>query len=141
MEPLRVSGDVKYLSAIREYVIAAAKEAGLDKKSSYKLRLAVDEVATNIIKHGYEEAGLQGDVCVRANIDEGSLTIALEDTGIAYDPTQKERADEEKLRKPLIEREPGGWGEDLAYEGVDRWIYERVDDRNRNIFVVNLADR
>lgn len=141
MEPLRVSGKLESLSAIAQYVMTAAQAAGLDKKSTYKLRLAVDEVATNIITHGYEEAGLQGDVCLEANIDECSLTIALEDTGIAYDPLKTETVEEETLKKPLEERPIGGLGVYLAIEGVDRFMYERVEDRNRNIFVVNRADK
>lgn len=141
MESLRVSGKLESLSAIAQYVMTAAKTAGLDKKSTYKLRLAVDEIATNIITHGYEEAGLQGDVCLEANIDEYSLTIAVEDTGMAYDPRQVEAVEEETLKKPLEERPIGGLGVYLAIESVDRFIYERVDDRNRNIFVVNIGNQ
>ncbi|MGK7903919.1 MAG: ATP-binding protein [Hormoscilla sp.] len=137
MESLKVSGKLESLSAIAQYVMAAAKTAGLDKKLSYKLRLAVDEVATNIITHGYEEAELEGEVQLQAKIDEKTLTLWIEDTGEAYDPTQKKTVAEEMLNRPLEDRPIGGLGVYLAIEGVDKFIYERVGDRNRNIFVMN----
>jgi len=137
MESLKVPGKLESLSAIAQYVMAAAKTAGLDKKGSYKLRLAVDEIATNIITHGYEEVELEGEVQLQAKIDDRTLTIWIEDTGLAYDPTQKEAVEEEIFNKPLEDRPIGGLGVYLAIEGVDKFLYERVGDRNRNIFVVN----
>ena len=135
MEPLTVPGHLDSLKAIADYVLAAAAKAGLDKKSSYKLRLAVDEIATNIIIYGYEQAGREGVVDLQTNIDDQALTITIEDTGVAYDPTQKPLPDD--LDEPLEDRDIGGLGVFLAIEGVDKFLYERVDDRNRNIFIVN----
>lgn len=138
MESLKVPGKLESLSAIAQYVMSAASSAGLDKKASYKLRLAVDEIATNIITHGYKESGREGDVEMQAKIDEKSLTIWIEDTGVAYDSTQKETVAEEMLNRSLEDRPIGGLGVYLAIDGVDQFLYERVGDRNRNIFVVNI---
>jgi anti-sigma regulatory factor (Ser/Thr protein kinase) len=135
MEPLTVSGILNSLGEISQYVMNAAKSAGLEKKTSYQLRLAVDEIATNIILHGYEEAGLQGNVKVMAHIDDHHLTITVEDEGVPYDPTQK--APQDDLDLPLEERQIGGLGVYLAMEGVDQFSYERVDYKNRNIFIMN----
>ena len=135
MEPLTVPGNLDSLEAIAQYVMAAAAEAGLDKKASYKLRLAVDEIATNIIVYGYEQAGREGVVDLRADIGDRALTISIEDTGIAYDPTQKTTP--EDLDKPLEERSIGGLGLYLAVKNVDKFCYERVGGRNRNILTVN----
>ncbi|MGB3512473.1 MAG: SpoIIE family protein phosphatase [Microcoleaceae cyanobacterium] len=139
MEPLTLPGILDSLSEIRKYIVSAAKEAGLEKKASYNLCLAVDEIATNIITHGYDEAGLSGNIYVEAKTDEQSLTIYIEDTAMLYDPTKKETVKEETLKKSLEERVPGGLGVYLAMENVDEFKYERVGDRNRNILVVNIA--
>lgn len=137
MEPLIVSGKLESLGAIAKYVMSAAKEAGLEKKAAYKLRLAIDEVATNIVTHGYEEANLEGDIYLATKIDEKTLTISVEDNAIAYDPTQNNAVELELLNAPLEERPIGGLGVFLALDGVDNFTYEREGDRNRNIFVVN----
>jgi serine/threonine-protein kinase RsbW len=135
MEPLIVSGILDSLSVIAEYVKEAAQAAGLDKKAAYKLRLAVDEIATNIILHGYEEAGRKGEVICHATLDDETLTISIEDTGDQYDPTQQKIPD--GLDLPLEQRKIGGLGVYLTIQGVDRFIYEHSGERNRNIFVMN----
>ncbi|MEM7715216.1 MAG: ATP-binding protein [Cyanobacteria bacterium P01_A01_bin.68] len=136
MKSLRVSGELESLEQISSYVIAAAKKANLDKKATYKLRLAVDEIATNIVIHVYEEAGIQGDLLCQAELNEKTLSIYLEDRGAEYDATQQEQPDD--LYKPLVERHIGGLGVYLAISGVDKYIYERLGNLNRNIFIVNL---
>lgn len=135
MESLIVAGTIGSLEAIAEYVMAAASTAGLDKKTSYKLRLAVDEIATNIIIYGYERAGRKGILAIHADLDEESLTISIEDTGVPFDPTQELTPDD--LDKPIEQRQIGGLGIYLANQSVDKFIYERVGDKNQNIFIVN----
>jgi serine/threonine-protein kinase RsbW len=126
------------LGAIAQYVMKFATDAGLDKKAAYRLRLAVDEIASNIIIHGYDEAGLEGKVYVRATIDEHSLTIRLEDNAIPYDPHVKKGP--EDLDQPIEKRQIGGLGIYLALDGVDEFSYEYVGDRNCNTFVMHRAN-
>jgi anti-sigma regulatory factor (Ser/Thr protein kinase) len=45
--------------------------------------------------------------------------------------------EEEALKQPLEQRQIGGLGIYLAIQGVDRFIYQRDSDRNRNTFVMN----
>lgn len=139
MKHLTVPGTLDSLDAIAQYVMAVAAETGLDKKASYNLRLAVDEIATNIIIHGYEEAGREGVLDLQAVVDEQSLTISLEDTGAPYNPTERPNPDD--LALPIEQRKMGGLGVYLAIHGVDKFIYERLGDRNHNIFVVNLSKK
>jgi len=134
MKPLTVPGTLAALALVREYVRAAATAAGLDRKRSYRLELAVDEIATNIVNHGYREAGLSGDVEVRARNTARTLTITLSDTAVQFDPGRLKRP--EQIDLPLAERPIGGLGVFLAMENVDEYRYEYVDGHNRNIFVV-----
>ncbi|MDZ8104950.1 MAG: ATP-binding protein [Nostoc sp. DedQUE12a] len=135
IEPLTVPDSLDSLKAIANYVMQAAGAAGLNKKSAYKLRLAVDEIATNIIVYGYQQAGHSGVLNLQAQFNEQALTISMEDTGVRYDATQTQTPDD--LDQPLEQRQIGGLGVYLAINGVDKFIYERVGDRNRNIFIVN----
>jgi anti-sigma regulatory factor (Ser/Thr protein kinase) len=134
MKPLTVPGTLDSLALIRDYVRQAAAQAGLDRKRAYRLGLAVDEIATNIVNHGYLKTGRTGDVVVRATIDADALTIALEDTAVPFRPRQLRRP--EQIDLPMAERPIGGLGVFLAMENVDELRYEYVDGRNRNIFVV-----
>ena len=123
------------LGAIAAFVMAAAAAAGLDQRASYHLRLAVDEIATNIIVHGYAKAGLQGVLEVSAYIADHVLTIALEDTSVAFDPRQAAVPDTDL---PLDQRPIGGLGVYLATRNVDEFLYECTAGRNRSIFKMYL---
>ena len=136
MEKIIVSGDLESLDAISDYVTTAAKKANLDTTKTYKLRLAVDEIATNIVLHGYQEAKIKGDILCKAEFSDTSLKIYLEDSGMQYDATQQKKP--EDLYKPLEERSIGGLGIYLAINGVDKYIYERHGNSNYNIFIVNI---
>ena len=135
LQPLELPGTLDALEPLAEFVHAAAAEAGFAKPVAYRLHLAVDEVATNTIMHAYEERGIQGRLYLTAEIDPGALRIHLEDTGVPYDPTQKETPAD--LDKPLEERGIGGLGIFLAKRNVDAFLYERRGDRNRVTFVLN----
>jgi anti-sigma regulatory factor (Ser/Thr protein kinase) len=135
MKTLRLPGTVNSLTAIGEYVSGAAKEAGLDEQAAYGLRLAVDEIATNAIVHGYQEAGQSGELVVRAQKTADTLTVVLEDTSPPYDPRQTPPPD--SLHRAPEERPFGGLGIYLARQGVDAYRYDHVDGTNRHTFMMN----
>lgn len=134
METRTVAGTLESLSALRDYVRDAAEQAGLDNKATYRLVLAVDEVATNVITHGYQEAGLEGDITIRAHHDDTALTVTLEDEGKPFD--SRGRSEPDDLDAPLEDRAIGGLGIYLTVQGVDHFDYTWQDGRNHNIFVM-----
>ncbi len=136
MDPLTVPGTVESLKPIRDYVAAAGQEAGLPQRTVSGLCLAVDEIATNAILHGYEESNMSGEVVVRADIDNETLTITLEDDGAYYDPTQHNIPTEEELAQPLEMRNIGGLGIYIVLQRVDDFRYEHIAGHNRNIFIM-----
>jgi serine/threonine-protein kinase RsbW len=138
LDPIVVRGESEELgnalSAIRAYVVQASKLAGLEKDSMSRLRLAVDEISANIIMYGYVGNGLTGTVKASATIDENALTIILEDNAPPYDPRKKDPPRD--LDNPLDTREIGGLGIFLALKNIDKFDYERLDNRNINRFSV-----
>lgn len=137
---LCVPGVLDSLENISHYVQQVAARAGLGKKAAYGLRLAVDEIATNIITHGYLEAGRMGEVCLQASADGQAVTMVLEDRGVPFDPSGCERQEQARVQEPLEGRPIGGLGLLLAIDGVDRFRYERAGGLNRNILTVSLGN-
>ena len=135
MDPLTLPATLESLGPLVQYVLSAATEAGLDRKATYRLRLAVDEVATNIITHGYGDHDLAGDVVVNANLDDERLVITLEDWAPAFDPRAQD--DPDHLDKPSHERPIGGLGVFLVLKSVDSLDYEYRDNKNHNILTMN----
>jgi serine/threonine-protein kinase RsbW len=140
LSSLTVPGTLDSLKPIRDYVINATATAGLNKVLANRLRLAVDEIVTNSIVHGYDEAGIEGDIRIEADIDDERLMIVVEDSGPHYDPTQHNMPTQEDLSSPLDTRDIGGLGIYLAVNSIDEFRFEHVNDRNRNIFVMYLTE-
>jgi phosphoserine phosphatase RsbU/P len=136
MDALTLPGNLDALSPIREYVKAAAGTAGLDHTATYNLLLAVDEIATNVVVHGYEEAGLHGDISIAAKNEESRLVIELLDHGKSYDPNLHKAPDDEGLLQDLSDRPIGGLGIMLAKDGVDDLQYQSTELENIHRFIV-----
>jgi len=128
-------GTLNSLAPVREFVSGAARAAGLNTSSTYKLCLAVDEITTNVIQHGYEEAGLEGEIVVEAIQEPGRLVIRVLDHGRSYDPELYSAPD---VQRPLLEREEGGLGVFLARVGVDQLDYSSGTGGNVHSFIVTL---
>lgn len=134
LDPLTVSGDLGAIPQITEYVARAAAEAGLTGKESYYLCLAVDEIATNIVIHGYKQIQPPGLLTIRATFSDDQLRIHLEDTGRPFDPREAPQPD---IHQSPHERQPGGLGIYLALRSVDKFSYIRINDMNRSTFTIH----
>lgn len=136
MESLDLPGTLSSLEAAGDFVLKVANEAGFDKKQAYRLHLAVDELATNVVTHAYDEKNREGNLYLRAWTQDGQLIVSLEDDGEPFDPTTL--AQPKNQGKPLEEQEEGGWGVFLAKKSVDDLRYSFHNGRNRVEFVMKL---
>lgn len=94
------------LDAIREFVMDAAHQAGLDEKEVYNVQLAADEAASNVIEHAYE--GVQdGQLEISTEVDENALQISMRDWGKPFDA---EEIAEPDVSADLEQRVVGGLG-------------------------------
>jgi serine/threonine-protein kinase RsbW len=134
MQEKTFPGTLDSLAPVRAYVAEAGRASGLDSGRIYNLCLAVDEIATNIVLHGYEEAGLKGDLVIEALQEHGHLIIRLLDHGRNYDPAQVPQPD---LENPS-QQGTGGWGLLLSKTGVDELDYTSTESGNLHRFVVHL---
>ncbi|MEZ4519130.1 MAG: ATP-binding protein [Chloroflexota bacterium] len=134
LEPLTVPGELEAVTQLMDFVAWSAAAAGLDEQATYRLCLAVDEIATNIVNYSYLQAGRSGDLVIAAETSPDTLRIQLTDVGAPFDPRQAPLPTD--LDRPLEERRDGGLGIFLAMWGVDEFEYESRGDRNQSIFIV-----
>ena len=111
----------KNLAAIRDFVETRATEAGADTDMIYEITAAVDEAATNIIIHGYQDKG--GEMEVEADIIDNMFVIRLRDHAPEFDPTTVPPPD---LSIPLEERPLGGMGFHIIRKYTTRVEYKRL---------------
>lgn len=129
---LEVPATVGALGDIASFVLRLAGRAGLDKGAAYRLRLAVDELATNIVMHGYR--GGDGRITVRGRSGPGGVQIAIEDAAPAFDPVEGRLPPAPGV--PPQDRRIGGLGIHLALTSVDEFSYVHRDGRNISTLTV-----
>jgi len=113
-------GRFESLVQISQYVLQAAREAGLNPKAAYAVELAVDEACANIIDHAYggEDKGEIECSCIP---EPGNLRVVLRDHGRPFDPSNTPQLDP-KAR--LEDCSCGGAGLVLIRNLVDEVHYE-----------------
>ncbi len=95
----------------------------------WRLKVALDEVLSNVVKHSYGEAA--GVIEVRFVLNAQELEITIIDDGQECDPLAGAPPD---TTSPLESREPGGLGVYLVKQLSDRVAYTRRDGRNYLVF-------
>jgi sigma-B regulation protein RsbU (phosphoserine phosphatase) len=80
----------------------------------------------NVIDYAYP-IGQTGDVEVRVMSDGETMKTVITDSGVAFDPTAKEKADTSLSAE---DRQIGGLGILLVRELMDTINYERIDGQN-----------
>lgn len=113
--------------------LAAAVEAfgeahDLTAKLVFQLNLALEELVTNIICHGYDDDGPHA-IQVRLVLADGMVTAEIEDDGRPFDPFVEAAAPE--LEQDLDDRPIGGLGVHLVRSFMDEVSYRREGERNR----------
>lgn len=123
---LTVPAELGSLKAILDFAAQAGTQSGLPKESMYHLRLAVEELAVNIIQHGYKGKG--GEIKIQIQRDPTNLAITLIDSAPPFDPAQQAKPDH--LDDSADVRPLGGVGIYLALENADEYHYEYADGHN-----------
>jgi anti-sigma regulatory factor (Ser/Thr protein kinase) len=125
---------VEDLGSIRAFVRDAAREMDVPPDVEPDLLIAVDEMVTNVVVHGYGRSGGWIEVFVSRTADQ--LTIRIRDRGPIFDPTRRAAPD---LTLDLDHRAPGGLGIHLARSSMDEMIHRAMDDGNELTLVKALG--
>ena len=107
------------LKTIREFVAEFAKEHGFGDKQISELTLAVDEAATNIIKHAYK-FNPEKEIIITASFENNELKITLRDFGEKFDPDKAPLPD---IKNSLKLKKGGGLGIYLMRKLTDELVY------------------
>ena len=119
---LKIAGELNQLAEVRRFVEAQTGGLGIGQAAAYDIMLAVEELVTNIIVHGYQRR--PEPIEIELWPSGSALVIRLLDRAPPFDPTQAPRPN---TTLPLELRAPGGMGILLA-----RHFMTEVSHRNRS---------
>ena len=117
---LIMRNDIQQIPTLSEWM----ETIGIPEELNMPMNLALEEIVSNVMLYAYP--GKSGQVLVECT-KEGRLIFTITDSGIAFDPTQKEEVD---TTLSAEEREIGGLGIHLVRQIMDEVVYERIDDKN-----------
>lgn len=125
---LTLPGKIEQVRAACDFVVNAAKAAGFGEDGIFQSELAVDEIFTNIVEHGYEHDSDGKNIELITEITPDKLIISILDEAPHFNPLQLDTPDPEAS---LWERERGGWGVYFVRRYMDKIYYKIDNDRNR----------
>jgi serine/threonine-protein kinase RsbW len=116
---LTIAADASRLAEGRAFVRALAASVDADEETTSDLVQAVDELACNVIEHGYRHA--PGEIELEGLVDAEAIVVRLRDGAPPFDPRS---VPEPRLDLPLAHRPFGGMGVHLA-----RTLTDAMDHR------------
>ncbi len=136
MPTVTFPGRFESLAKISEFVIEAAKKAGLDESAVYAVDLAVDEACTNIIEHAYGGEN-KGEIQCTCQANKQGLTVILKDQGKPFNP---ERIHNPEKRAHLKDLKSGGAGLFLIRKMMDEVHFEFTTKDGNVLTMVKLKN-
>lgn len=111
------------------------EQCGVPMPLQFKIKLALDEIFTNIVSYGYPQHQ-QDTVKVTLSVEDDMCTACLEDGGVAFDPLNEAKAPDTTLSAD--ERPIGGLGIHLVKKLSQSINYKRLNERNILTFHISL---
>lgn len=114
------------LDKLHRNIEELGKTLRLSKKDIFQITLAMEEVFSNVVSHGYTDKA-EHIITIRIWHQNRTVTVRIEDDGIPFNPSEAETPD---LKCPLEERQIGGLGCHLMRCIMDDVAYKRIGDKN-----------
>ena len=124
-EETKVPADIKYLGEMRDFVTRIGRKYGVGERNINAFKLAIDEAATNIIRHAYRD--WDGFITLRMIIRNRTVTVSMLDQGIAFDPRSVRDPD---LGRYVEIGKKGGLGIFIIRRVIDNIDYRKTTEGN-----------
>lgn len=127
MKEITVPATVENIAVVTDFADEQLETLDCSMKAMMQINVAIDEILANIAFYAYP--GTHGTVTMQVEIREDTRTAVLTfiDSGIPYNPLEKEDPD---VTLSLEERQIGGLGIFLVKKSMDDMNYERKDGQN-----------
>jgi anti-sigma regulatory factor (Ser/Thr protein kinase) len=123
---LTIKNDFAAIAPLSEAVDKLCRRHGVPPEMLYAVKLALDEMLTNVISYGYEDQS-EHLIAVRCAIADGEIVAEIEDDARPFNPLE---APSPQVETPLEEKPIGGLGIHLAKTMMDRLDYRRENGKN-----------
>ena len=123
---IRLPVEIREIERLNALVRHFGELHEIPSRAVYAVNLALDELVTNTILYGFEDATGQ-ELCVKLSLTGSELHGELTDNGRAFNPLNVPTPN---FDVPLQDRELGGLGLHLVRSLMDRLDYRREGSKN-----------
>lgn len=123
---IRLPVDLREIERLNRIVRLFGDLHEVPSRTLYAVNLALDEVVTNLVLHGFKD-GTGHEFAIDLTARDGAIIAQVEDDGIAFNPLD---APVPNLNAPLEERTLGGLGIHLVRSLMDKMEYRREGPKN-----------
>lgn len=120
--------DLSELNTLAQNLEAFGEQEDLNPAMVNAFNLCLDEIVTNIISYGFDDADTH-QITLDIEREDDLVTAVVEDPGKEFNPLTD--AKEPDLDASIEDREIGGLGIFFLKQMMDELDYQRVDGRNR----------
>jgi anti-sigma regulatory factor (Ser/Thr protein kinase) len=131
-----INNNLSEIERLSKAVAAFGKKNNLSSEVIYDVRLALEEVVSNIINYGFED-NYEHQISIEMNLQGETLTMKIKDDGKPFNPLEVKSTN---LEKPFDEREIGGMGIYIVRKLMDNILYKREEGNNVLQLTKYLAD-
>ncbi|MBE6827895.1 MAG: serine/threonine protein phosphatase [Ruminococcaceae bacterium] len=124
-DKLTVEAKKENLDEVIGFVDGYLEKSDCPMKAQMQINLAVEEIFVNIASYAY--GGKNGTAEITMSGEENEVTITFADSGIPYNPLEKEDPD---ISLSADVREIGGLGIFLVKKNMDNVSYDYTDGKN-----------
>lgn len=136
---LKLPAALDALERVNVLVRCLATEAALSKRQVFRLRLAAEELFTNIVRHGRGMDPTGAQIVVEGSVTGESVWIRFIDTADPFDPFRA--GCPTGFRHPSPDGTPGILGLQLVRHAVDSASHVYEGGSNHTTFAVSRAER
>lgn len=132
-----MKSDMQSLADLAGGIEELMLDAGVSRRVCNDVLIAVDEIFSNIMIHGYN-SDPGGSIRVAASVDlngDNRIEITFADDGIGYEP----RRESPRLGRALLTEDYPGLGLFITRNLMDEFHYERVGGENRTRLVKRIS--
>ncbi|GGJ91958.1 ATP-binding protein [Parabacteroides faecis] len=123
---LHIKNELEQLTRLYEFLDLHTSAYGLEEQLTMQIKLALEEVVTNVILYAYPNKKDQ-DIRIDMNYGNKQLAIVITDKGTPFNPLEMKEPD---ITLPPEERPIGGLGIYLVKQLMTEVTYSRSSGKN-----------
>lgn len=127
---LKIINDLSQISKVRNELEIFCEKFNISSNIIYKIKLALDEVLSNIISYAYYDNN-EHEIIINIYFESPYIIIEIIDDGYYFDPLNVPTPN---IDCDLDERKIGGWGIFLIRKMID--IVKYIRNNNKNILIL-----